>query len=194
MKLSKGLLTFGIIGIVVLILVAWVAGGYNSLIGQRNNVDNKLAALNSAYQRRFDLVPQLVNVAQSAQIQEQKVFGDIADARTNYAGASTPEARAAAGGQLDSALSRLLAIVENYPQLSSNQTLQNLMVQLEGTENRVKVERDNYSTAATGYNTSIQRFPTNILAGMFGFDEKPLFEAQDGAENAPQVDLNTDGN
>lgn len=194
MKLSKGLIIFGVIGIVVLILVAWVAGGYNSLIGQRNNVDNKLAALNSAYQRRFDLVPQLVNVAQSAQIQEQKVYGDIADARTRYAGATTPEAQAQAGGQLDSALGRLLAIVENYPQLSSNQTLQNLMVQLEGTENRVKVERDNYSTAATSYNTSVQRFPTNLLAGMFGFSEKPLYQAQSGAENAPQVDLNTDGN
>ena len=194
MKLSKGLIIFGVIGIVVLILVAWVAGGYNSLIGQRNHVDNKLAALNSAYQRRFDLVPQLVNVAQSAQIQEQKVYGDIADARTRYAGATTPEAQAQAGGQLDSALGRLLAIVENYPQLSSNQTLQNLMVQLEGTENRVKVERDNYSTAATSYNTSVQRFPTNLLAGMFGFSEKPLYQAQSGAENAPQVDLNTDGN
>ena len=194
MKLSRGLIISGVIGIIILILVGWVAGGYNSLVGQRNNVDNKLAALNSAYQRRFDLVPQLVNVAQSAQIQEQKVFGDIADARTRYSGASTPEARAQAGSQLDGALSRLLVIVENYPQLSSNQTLQNLMIQLEGTENRVKVERDNYSTAATGYNTSVQRFPTNILAGMFGFDKKPLFEAQSGAENAPEVDLNTDGN
>lgn len=194
MKLSRGLIISAVIGIIILILVGWVAGGYNSLVGQRNNVDNKLAALNSAYQRRFDLVPQLVNVAQSAQIQEQKVFGDIADARTRYSGASTPEARAQAGSQLDGVLSRLLVIVENYPQLSSNQTLQNLMIQLEGTENRVKVERDNYSTAATGYNTSVQRFPTNILAGMFGFDKKPLFEAQSGAENAPEVDLNTDGN
>lgn len=194
MKLSKGLIILAVIGLVVIAIIGWFIGGYNNLVTQRNNVDNSLAKLNSAYQRRFDLVPQLVNVAQSAQIQEQKVYGDIAEARTRYSGASTPEARAQAGAQLDSALSRLLVIVENYPQLSSNQTLQNLMVQLEGTENRVKVERDNYSAAATSYNTTIQRFPTNVLAGLFGFDKKPLFEAQTGAENAPKVDLNTDGN
>ena len=101
----------------------------------------------------------------------------------------TTEDRLAASQQYESALSRLLVVVENYPELRSVETVQNLMIQLEGTENRIKVERDNYSAVATTYNTMIQRFPKNILAGMFGFDKKDLYTAQTGAENAPKVNL-----
>lgn len=136
-------------------------------------------------------MPQLVEVAKGAQLQEQKVFGDIAEARTRYSGASTPEQRVAAAGQYESALSRLLVIMENYPDLKSNQTLNNLMVQLEGTENRIKVERDNYSNAVTVYNTNIQRVPRSIIAALFGFDKKEVYKATAGADVAPKVDFTT---
>ena len=189
MKLSKGLLTLGIVGVVLLIIVGWMVGSYNSMVGQRNDVDKALSYVDSAYQRRFDLVPNLVESVKGAQAQEQKVFGDLAAARTKYGNASTAEDRVAAAGQYESALSRLLVVVENYPDLRSNETVQNLMVQLEGTENRIKVERDNYSTVVTNYNTSIQRFPRSVLAGMFGFDKKDVYKADSGAGTAPKVDL-----
>lgn len=191
MKLSKGMTIAAVTGVLFLSLLGWFVGGYNGMVTQRNKVDQAAAQLDSAYQRRFDLVPGLVESVKGSQLQEQKVFGDLATARTQYGGAKTPEDRLAAAGQYESALSRLLVVVENYPQLTSNQNVQNLMVQLEGTENRVKVERDNYSAVATQYNTMIQRFPKNVLAGLFGFDKKDLYKAQTGAENAPKVDFTT---
>jgi LemA protein len=189
MKLSKGLTIAALVGVVLVALLGWFVGGYNGMVTQRNKVDQAAAQLDSAYQRRFDLVPGLVESVKGSQLQEQKVFGDIAAARTQYGGAKTTEDRLAAAGQYESALSRLLVVMENYPQLTSNQNVQNLMIQLEGTENRVKVERDNYSAVATTYNTTIQRFPKNILASLFGFDKKELYKAQTGAENAPKVDF-----
>jgi len=183
------LVVLGIVGIVVLSMLGWFVGGYNGMVTQRNKADQALAQLDSAYQRRFDLVPNLVESVKASQLQEQKVFGDLANARTQYGGATTPEAKAQAATNYDSALSRLLVVVENYPELTSNQNVQNLMVQLEGTENRVKVERDNYSSVANTYNTMIQRFPKNILAGMFGFKEKKLYTADAGATAAPKVNF-----
>ena len=189
MKLSKGLITLVAVGVVILALAGWMVGGYNSMVTMRNNVNKATAQLDSAYQRRFDLVPNLVESVKGAQAQEQKVFGDLATARTKYGSAQTADDRLAASTQYESALSRLLVVVENYPDLKSTQTVQDLMVQLEGTENRVKVERDNYSAVATEYNTAIQRFPRNILAGLFGFSEKDLYKADAGASTAPKVDL-----
>ena len=189
MKLSKGLITLGVVGVVVLSLLGWFVGGYNGMVTQRNKVDQASAQLASAYQRRFNLVPNLVESVKGAQAQEQKVFGDIAAARTQYGNAKTTDEKLAASQQYESALSRLLVVVENYPELRSTETVQNLMIQLESTENRIKVERDNYSAVATTYNTMIQRSPKNILAGMFGFDEKKLYTADAGAETAPKVDL-----
>ena len=189
MKLSKGLLVLGIVGVFVLMIAGWAVGGYNAMVSQRNQVDQAFAQVDSAYQRRFDLVPNLVESVKGAQEQEQEVFGALADARTKYGSASSAEDRVAAAGEFESALSRLLVVVENYPELNSNQTVQDLMVQLEGTENRIKVERDNYSAAATTYNTSIQRFPRSLLAGIFGFDKKDLYKANTGASTAPSVDL-----
>lgn len=194
MKLSKGMTTLAIIGLLIFGVGAWLVGGYNSLVGQRNEVDKTLAKVDSAYQRRFDLVPALVESVKGSQLQEQKVFGDLANARARYGGASTPEQRVQAAGQYDSALSRLLLIVENYPDLKSNANVQNLMIQLEGTENRIKVERDNYTDAVTVYNTSIQRFPRNIVAGLFNFDKKDVYKADTGASKAPTVDFAPDNN
>lgn len=189
MKLSKSIVTLGVVGLLVLIIGGWLGGSYNSMVSQRNEVDKAFAKVDSAYQRRFDLVPGLVESVKGSQLQEQKVFGDLAEARTRYGGATTQEQRVQAAGAYDSALSRLLVVVENYPDLKSNQNVQNLMVQLEGTENRIKVERDNYSDAATTYNTSIQRFPRAILAGLFGFDKKELYKSDTGADKAPTVDF-----
>ena len=192
MKLSRSLVGLGIVGLLVLLIGGWMVGGYNSLVSQRNNVDKAFAKVDSAYQRRFDLVPALVESVKGSQLQEQKVFGDLANARAKYGGATTPEQRVQAAGQYDSALSRLLVVVENYPDLKSNANVQNLMVQLEGTENRIKVERDNYTDAATTYNTAIQRFPRNLLAGLFNFDKKDVYKADTGASNAPTVDFTPD--
>lgn len=189
--LSKKLIILLAVGLGLLSVLGWLTGTYNNLVTQRNNVDNAIAKVDSAYQRRFDLVPNLVESVKGAQAQEQKVFGDLAAARAKYSGATTPEQRLEASGQYESALSRLLVVVENYPDLKSNQTVQNLMVQLEGTENRIKVERDNYTDAVTQYNNSIQRFPRNIVASLFGFDKKDVYKAATGADTAPKVDLTT---
>lgn len=191
MKLSKGLIGLILVGVLALSIFGWLTGTYNHLVGQRNNVDNALAKVDSAYQRRFDLVPNLVESVKGSQLQEQKVFKDLADARSKYSGAGSAEDRVAAAGEYNSALSRLLVVVENYPELKSNQNVQNLMVQLEGTENRIKVERDNYSNTVTEYNTNIQRFPRNIVAGLFGFDKRDVYKADSGAGTAPKVDLTT---
>ena len=188
-NVSRKLLILGVLAFLVLSTLGWLAGTYNHLVGQRNNVDNALAKVDSAYQRRFDLVPNLVESVKGSQLQEQKVFGDLASARAKYSGAGNAEDRVAAAGEYNSALSRLLVIVENYPELKSNQNVQNLMVQLEGTENRIKVERDNYSTAVTEYNTNVQRFPRNIVAALFGFDKRDVFKANDEASTAPKVDF-----
>lgn len=189
MKWSRNLKALVIAGLLVVAIGGWMAGSYNALVGLRNEVDKTVAQLDSAYQRRFDLVPQLVETAKGAQIQEQKVFGDLAAARAKYSGASTSEGRVAAAGQFESALSRLLVVVENYPELKSNEVLQNLMVQLEGTENRIKVERDNYTQAVTTYNNNVQRVPRAIAANLFGFDKKEVYKATSGAEVAPNVNF-----
>jgi LemA protein len=184
----KGLL-IGVIAIVLILLIIGlsVIGTYNGLITKEQSVDAQWANVETVLQRRFDLVPNLVESVKGGMAQEQKVFGDIAQARTKYAGAATNDEKAAAAGELDGALGRLLVIMENYPQLKSIETVQALMAQLEGTENRISVERNRYNEMAREYNTAIKRFPTNILAGMFGKTEKPYFEAQSGAQEAPKV-------
>lgn len=125
--------------------------------------------------------------------QEQQVFKDIADARSRYAGATqsgSVDEKVAASESLDSALNRLLVIVESYPQLRSNETVRDLMVQLEGTENRIAQERRRYNETVAEYNLAVRRFPGNIAAGLFGFDRKPLFRGDEGSGQAPKVDLN----
>lgn len=191
-KMRKGLIAIGVIVLVLVVVGIAMSGYYNSFISKSRAVDNQWAQVETQYQRRFDLIPNLVEATKGTLKQEQKVFGEIADARTRYSGASTPAQKVAAANQMESALSRLLVIVENYPQLRSNATVQQLMAQIEGTENRISVERRRYNDAATDYNTSISRFPGVVFAGMFGFKEKPLFKSQIGAEKAPKVDLGND--
>jgi len=170
---------------VVVLLYGWTT--YNGLVGASVGIDGQWAQVETQYQRRFDLIPNLVESVKGIMSQEQKVFSDIAEARTKYSGAMTVDEKARAAGQVESALGRLLVITENYPQLKSSETVQTLMSQLEGTENRVSVERKRFNDAVASYNLKTKRFPSNILASLFGFSERAYLEAADGAENAPQV-------
>ncbi|MDD4901475.1 MAG: LemA family protein [Patescibacteria group bacterium] len=177
-----------IIIVVVLAIVGLYGWGiYNKMVTANEGVDNMWAQVETQYQRRFDLIPNLVESVKGAMGQEQKVFGDLAEARTRYAGAATVNEKAQAAGQVESALARLLVVMENYPQLKSVETVQTLMTQLEGTENRISVERKRFNDAARDFNVMIKRVPARWFAAMFGFAEKDYFEAAAGAENAPAV-------
>lgn len=171
------------------ILVIWGVSAYNRFVSLSESVDTQWAQVESQYQRRFDLIPSLVESVKGIFNQEQEVFTALADARTKYSGAQTIDEKAGAATQVESALSRLLVIVENYPQLRSAESVTNLMTQLEGTENRISVERMRFNEAVRALNISIKRFPSNILAGMFGFNERVYFEGSEGADIAPEVDL-----
>jgi LemA protein len=188
----RWLIPVAIIVGLLLVIVLPLIGTYNSLVQKEEGVDTSFADLDAQLQRRFDLIPNLVNAVRATLEQEQEVFGEIARARQNYAGAASTEDRVEAGGQLESALSRLLVIMENYPTLRSNDNVRDLQVQLEGTENRINQSRRDYNGVVRDYNVSIRRFPRSILAGMFGFDRKPLFEADAGSRDAPEVDLSDD--
>jgi LemA protein len=177
---------FIVLGVVAIIAIyAWST--YNNMIGINESVDNQWAQVETQYQRRVDLIPNLVESVKGAMGQEQKVFGDLAEARTRYAGAQTQSDKTVATNQVESALGRLLVVMENYPQLKSVDTVQTLMAQLEGTENRVSVERKRFNDMAQQFNTTIKRIPAKWLAAWYGFGEKTYFAAQAGAENAPAV-------
>jgi LemA protein len=173
-----------IAGIVVVLLLIGVSI-YNNVVGLNTSVDGQWAQVETQYQRRLDLIPNLVESVKGVMNQEQEVFGAIAEARTRYANAGTPEDRAAAATAVEGSLARLLAVMENYPQLKSADTVNTLMAQLEGTENRVSVERKRYNDLVQEYNATIKRIPTNIFAGIFGFDARNYFEADEAAATAP---------
>lgn len=176
--------------VAVVALIGGIFGGYyNSFVSKQQAVDSQWAQVENQYQRRYDLIPNLVAAVKGVLKQEQKVFGDIAEARKGYTGARTTEEKVAAANQMESALSRLLVIVENYPQLKSNENVRDLMVQLEGTENRISVERRRYNEEVRSYNTAVKRFPGVVFAGIFGFEERSYFESAASAKRAPKVDL-----
>jgi len=181
--------TLIIIGILALVMIIGVFGYYNKLITANEAVDGQWAQVESQYQRRFDLIPNLVESVKGVMGQEKEVFGMIAEARTKYAGATTVNEKATAAGEVESALARLLVVMENYPQLKSADTVQTLMAQLEGTENRISVERGRYNDQVRGYNTMTKRFPGNIMASIFGFNERNYFESATGADVAPTVNF-----
>lgn len=189
MNRPRWLIPIGIIVGILILIVFPLVGSYNGLVGREAAVDQSFADLDAQLQRRNDLIPNIVSAVRAALRQEQAVFGEIARARQGYAGARTIDEKAQASTQVESALARLLVIVEQYPQLRSNENIRDLQVQLEGTENRVAQSRREYNGMATSYNVNIRQFPRSIIAGIFGFDRKPLFEAQPAARDAPQVDL-----
>ncbi len=186
MKLLPGLLLI-IVGAVV--VAFYFISFYNNLVAQTQAIEAQWAQVENQYQRRFDLIPNLVNSVRGFFEQEQEVFGVIAEARTRYAGAKTVDEKAEAASQLESSLGRLLVIVENYPDLKSDQTVIGLMDELAGTENRIAVERQRYNELVRDYNTTIKKFPGSVIASMFGFDSYSLFEAAEGAEIVPEVEL-----
>src|SRR5580700_667513 len=185
----------GLIILVVLVIVALLVG--SSFISRRNQMAIKREAVNAAWaqvdvvlQRRADLIPNLVQTVKGYAVQEQTVFGDIAAARAALVGAKTPSDKIAANGQLDSALSRLLVIVENYPQLKSNENFQRLQDELAGTENRIAIERRRYNAAVQDYNTYISLFPNSLVASFGGFARNDAyFKTEEGARQAPKVNF-----
>ncbi len=186
------LIAFGALALITLMFGGWVMGTYNGLVAQNQTVENAWSQVETQYQRRFDLVPNLVNATKGAMKQEQEVFGRIADARTRYASAPAgSNERVQATAQYESALARLLVVMENYPQLKSIESIRALTDELAGTENRVLISRDRYNEQVRDWNTSIKRFPRNVLAGMFGFKEREFFKADEGANKAPEVNLDT---
>lgn len=178
-----------VIGGIILLAAISSVMAYNGMVSSSEGVDAQWKQVETQYQRRFDLIPNLVESVKGAMKQEKDVFGAIADARTKYGSAATPSDKAQAATEVESALSRLLVVMENYPQLKSMDTVQTLMSQLEGTENRISVERKRYNDLARDYNVRIKRFPGMIFASLFNFTEKKYFEATAGAENAPKVNL-----
>ncbi len=179
-----------VIGAIIIFLALSLIAFYNNLITQTQAVDNQWAQVETQYQRRFDLIPNLVKSVEGIMTQEQAVFGEIAEARTRYSGAASVDEKAGAATQLESALGRLLVIMENYPELKSAENVSQLMDELAGTENRVAVERRRYNDLVRDYNTTIKKFPANLIAGTFGFNERFFFEAAEGAEQAPEVEIN----
>lgn len=178
-----------VVGVIILIGALYIGGAYNGLVTANEQVDTQWGQVESQYQRRMDLVPNLVNSVKGAMQQEETVFTAIADARTRYAGATTPDAKVAAAGEFESAFARLLVVMENYPELKSVDTVQGLMAELAGTENRIAVERMRYNEVVRDYNLRVKRFPGALVAGMFGFEPRALFEGAEGSETAPIVDF-----
>jgi LemA protein len=179
-----------IVVVAVLLVYGTFAGTYNRLVQANQQVNAAQADVETQLQRRFDLIPNLVESTRGILAQERAVFEAIATARTQYAGTrpGTPE-RVEAANQVQGALARLLVIVENYPVLRSNETVQSLMRELASTENQVAFARRGYNTAVQAYDTMVQSFPTNLLASSFGFRPRPYFQAQPGSEQAPRVNL-----
>ena len=195
-KLGKWTIPAVLVGIVVLIAIV-LGGTYNSLVASRETVNKATGDLQSAYQRRSDLIPNLVNVVKGSADFEQDTLTQVVEARSKATGVqlpdnATPEQMQAfqdAQGELSGALSRLLVTVEAYPNIKSTEAFRDLQVQLEGTENRINVARNDFNNVVRPYNQKVQTFPTNLVAGMFGFKTTPYFEAKEGAQDAPTVDF-----
>lgn len=193
--MKKGLIAMVVLGVLgVMLLGVLIIGGllvsrYNSLVTSNEQIDGAWAQVENVLQRRGDLIPNLVATVQGFADQEQEIFTEVANARSRLAGAVTPAEAGAANAGLTGALGRLLAIAENYPQLRSNENFIRLQDELAGSENRIAVERRRYNDAVRTYNTQVQVFPTNMVAGLFGFSGREYFEADEAAAQVPQVEF-----
>ena len=194
--MKKSYIVLIVIAVVVIGIFLWFKGSYNGMVTRQEAVTAQWSNVENQYQRRIDLIPNLVNTVKGYAEHEKSTLAAVVEARSkatqmqinldNLDEASMRKYNALQG-ELSSALSRLMAISENYPDLKANENFRDLQAQLEGTENRIAVERRKFNDTARGYNTMIRQFPKNIVAGMFGFTAKPYFEAQTGADKAPEV-------
>ena len=198
--MKKGCIGLIVLGIIALALFGWVKNGYNGLVKDQESVETAWAQVENVYQRRADLIPNLVETVKGYAKHEQETLEGVIAARANATKVTidptnmTPEdlqKYQAAQGDVTNALSRLIAVSESYPDLKANQNFLELQSQLEGCENRIAVARKDFNEAAQEYNTNRRTFPTNILASIFNFGEKPYFKAQEGADVAPKVDFGT---
>ena len=198
--MKKGCILLIILGVIALALFGWVKSSYNGLVKQQENVEKSWANVDNQYQRRADLIPNLVETVKGYAKHEQETLEGVIEARANATKVTidptkmTPEdlqKYQAAQGDVTNALSRLIAVSENYPDLKANQNFLELQSQLEGCENRIAVARKDFNEAAQEYNTKRRTFPTNIIASIFNFGDKPYFKAQEGADVAPKVDFGT---
>lgn len=189
MKLSKPAIVTGVILLFLVLMGGWFIGNYNSLVTGRNAVDNSWAKVETQYQRRYDLIGNLVGSVKGAQGQELAVFTAIANARKNYASATSPDQQASAASQIETNVALIPKLQEAYPDLKSNTQVTMLMDQLTGTEDTILTVRNTYNDSVTGWNNSISQFPKNIFAGIFNFQTRTLFKADSAAAQAPKVDF-----
>ena len=172
---------------VLLVAGTYVKNTYNRMVVMQEGVNASWAQVQTVLQRRFDLIPNLVETVKGYASHEERVLTAVTEARAKVGGAATPADRIKAEGELSGALSRLMVVVENYPQLKANQNFVMLQDQLEGTENRIAVERQRYNEQVRGFNQYIRMFPQTIIASMFRFEKRPFFEAPGEAQQAPKV-------
>ena len=196
--MKKGLITIAVIAVIAVALFGWVKGAYNGLVKGEEGVEAAWAQVENVYQRRADLIPNLVATVKGYAAHESETLQAVIDARAKATGITvdasnlSEEALAkfqSAQGELTQALGRLIAVSESYPDLKANQNFLELQSQLEGTENRITVERNKFNETAQGYNTNLRSFPTNIIAGLFNFEKKGYFKAAEGSETAPKVEF-----
>lgn len=196
--MNKKWLPWAIVGGIVVLIVMMLVGTYNGLVGEREKVVTAFSNVQTQYQRRADLIPNLVSTVKGVSDFEQETLTQVVEARSKATSVTIDAANATsadvqeyldAQGGVTSSLSRLLAVAEAYPTLTASEAYRDLMTQLEGTENRIQIARRDYNEIARPYNTRLQTFPTNVFAGMFGFTTRPYFEASEGSEAVPTVDF-----
>ncbi|MCK6207886.1 MULTISPECIES: LemA family protein [Bacillaceae] len=187
--MKKGFAGIAIAVVALVIIFMMLGSSYNGFVNAEEDVDKAYSQIENQLQRRLDLIPNLVNTVKGYAAHEKEVIQSISDARARLAGARTPEEEATANTELSNALSRLLVVVENYPNLKADKQFTQLMDELAGTENRISVARQDYNEQVGSYNKRIKRFPGAIVANVTGFDEKEYFRADPAAEEAPEVDF-----
>jgi len=188
--MKKGtIILLSVLGL-LLILVMTLVGSYNRLVNTSEGVDEKWSQVENVLQRRYDLIPNLVNTVKGYAKHEKELLTEVTKLRSQWGAAKTPGDKVAAANGLEGALSRLLLVVERYPDLKANQNFLKLQDELAGTENRIAVERKRYNEAVRDYNLRVRRFPSNLVAGMFGFEKKDAyFEAAEQAQETPKVEF-----
>jgi len=189
MKRFGWLIAIGVVVVIVLAVGLGIASSYNGLVKKSQAVDSQWAQVETQYQRRYDLIPNLVNTAKGFLKQELAIFTEITDARASYGAAQTTNEKAVAAGELEVALSKLIAIVESNPEIKSDKVMIGLMDELASAENKISVERRRFNDAVRDYNTAIKSFPTNIIAGIFNFNEREYFASVSGADKPPVVEF-----